>query len=139
MEQQRSITCATLLSGKERSARIFEIQQSESQLAPGAGRNRGAGRRRRQWGTVQGRILSAATNRTHRWLANASFLIHLAIASLGLTSEWVSIHIQEPYKRILGIPDLLMVYLIIPSAIRRSACKACAGLWRIWFTASVTI
>jgi hypothetical protein len=41
-------------------------------------------------------------------------LIHLAVASLGLTSEWVSIHIQEPYKRILGIPDLLMVYLIIP-------------------------
>jgi 5,6-dimethylbenzimidazole synthase len=47
-------------------------------------------------------------------LANASFLIHLAVASLGLTSEWVSIHIQEPYKRILNIPDLLMVYLIIP-------------------------
>ena len=42
------------------------------------------------------------------------FLLHLAIAALGLTSEWVSIHIEEPYKRILGIPDLLKVYLIIP-------------------------
>jgi nitroreductase len=70
---------------------------------------------RRQWGTVMGahtfgRYQSHLTD----GLANASFLIHLAIASLGLTSEWVSIHIQEPYKRILGIPDLLMVYLIIP-------------------------
>ena len=70
---------------------------------------------RRQWGTVMsahtfGRDQSHLTD----GLANASFLIHLAIASLGLTSEWVSIHIQEPYKRILGIPDLLMVYLIIP-------------------------
>ena len=47
-------------------------------------------------------------------LANACFLLHLAIASLGLTSEWVSIHIEEPHKRILGVPDLLKLYLIIP-------------------------
>jgi hypothetical protein len=47
-------------------------------------------------------------------LANASFLIHLAVASLGLTSEWVSIHIEEPHKRILAVPDLLKLYLIIP-------------------------
>jgi hypothetical protein len=33
---------------------------------------------------------------------------------LGLTSEWVSIHIEEPHKRILGVPDLLKLYLIIP-------------------------
>ena len=32
----------------------------------------------------------------------------------GLTSEWVSIHIEEPHKRILGVPDLLKLYLIIP-------------------------
>jgi hypothetical protein len=70
---------------------------------------------RRQWGTVQG-AHTFGRDQSHLTdgLANASFLIHLAIASLGLTSEWVSIHIQEPYKRILGIPDLLMVYLIIP-------------------------
>ena len=33
---------------------------------------------------------------------------------MGLTSEWVSIHIEEPHKRILGVPDLLKLYLIIP-------------------------
>jgi len=70
---------------------------------------------RRQWGTVMG-AHTFGRDQSHLTdgLANASCLIHLAIASLGLTSEWVSIHIQEPYKRILGIPDLLMVYLIIP-------------------------
>lgn len=34
--------------------------------------------------------------------------------SLGLTSEWVSIHIEEPHKRILGVPDLLKLCLIVP-------------------------
>ena len=60
---------------------------------------------RRQWGTVQG-AHTFGRDQSHLTdgLANASFLIHLAIASLGLTSEWVSIHIQEPYKRILGYP-----------------------------------
>ena len=70
---------------------------------------------RRQWGTVQGaHTFGREQSHLTDGLANASFLIHLAVASLGLTSEWVSIHIQEPYKRILNIPDLLMVYLIIP-------------------------
>jgi nitroreductase len=70
---------------------------------------------RRQWGTVQGaHTFGREQSHLTDGLANASFLIHLAVASLGLTSEWVSIHIQEPYKRILSIPDLLMVYLIIP-------------------------
>ena len=70
---------------------------------------------RRQWGTVMGaHTFGREQSHLTDGLANASFLLHLAIASLGLTSEWVSIHIQEPYKRILGIPDLLMVYLIIP-------------------------
>jgi 5,6-dimethylbenzimidazole synthase len=70
---------------------------------------------RRQWGTVMG-AHTFGRDQSHLTdgLANASFLIHLAVASLGLTSEWVSIHIQEPYKRILAIPDLLTVYLIIP-------------------------
>ena len=70
---------------------------------------------RRQWGTVMG-AHTFGRDQSHLTdgLANASFLIHLAIASLGLTSEWVTIHIQEPFKRILHVPDLLMVYLIIP-------------------------
>jgi nitroreductase len=70
---------------------------------------------RRQWGTVMG-AHTFGRDQSHLTdsLANASFLIHLAVTSLGLTSEWVSIHIEEPHKRILGVPDLLKLYLIIP-------------------------
>jgi len=70
---------------------------------------------RRQWGTVMG-AHTFGRDQSHLTdgLANACFLIHLAAASLGLTSEWVSIHIEEPHKRILGVPDLLKLYLIIP-------------------------
>ena len=70
---------------------------------------------RRQWGTVMGaHTFGREQSHLTDSLANASFLIHLAVASLGLTSEWVSIHIEEPHKRILGVPDLLKLYLIIP-------------------------
>ena len=70
---------------------------------------------RRQWGTVMG-AHTFGRDQSHLTdsLANASFLIHLAVASLGLASEWVSIHVEEPHKRILGVPDLLKLYLIIP-------------------------
>ena len=70
---------------------------------------------RRQWGTVMG-AHTFGRDQSHLTdgLANACFLLHLAIASLGLTSEWVSIHIEEPHKRILNVPDLLKLYLIIP-------------------------
>ena len=70
---------------------------------------------RRQWGTVMG-AHTFGRDQSHLTdgLANACLLLHLAIASLGLTSEWVSIHIEEPHKRILGVPDLLKLYLIIP-------------------------
>ena len=63
---------------------------------------------RRQWGTVMG-AHTFGRDQSHLTdgLANACLLLHLAIASLGLTSEWVSIHIEEPHKRILGVPDLL--------------------------------
>lgn len=70
---------------------------------------------RRQWGTVMGaHTFGREQSHLTDGLANASFLIHLAVASLGLTSEWVTIHIQEPFKRILGVPDLLKLYLIVP-------------------------
>src|SRR5919106_16312 len=70
---------------------------------------------RRQWGTVMG-AHTFGRDQSHLTdgLANACLLIHLAVAALGLTSEWVSIHIEEPHKRILGVPDLLKLYLIIP-------------------------
>jgi nitroreductase len=41
-------------------------------------------------------------------------ILHLAVASLGLASQWVSIHIQEPFKRILDVPALLTLHTIIP-------------------------
>lgn len=69
---------------------------------------------RRQWGTVQG-ALTFGRHASHLTdgMANTCMLMHLAIASLGLGSQWVTIHIQEPFKRILKVPDLLDVYLII--------------------------
>ena len=70
---------------------------------------------RRQWGTVMGaHTFGREQSHLTDGLANACLLIHLAVAALGLTSEWVSIHIEEPHKRILGVPDLLKLYLIIP-------------------------
>jgi 5,6-dimethylbenzimidazole synthase len=70
---------------------------------------------RRQWGTVQG-AMTFGREQSHLTdgLANTCTLMHLAAASLGLGTQWVTIHIQEPFKRILGVPDLLMLYLIIP-------------------------
>jgi hypothetical protein len=40
--------------------------------------------------------------------------MHLAAVSLGLATQWVTIHVQEPFKKVLGVPDLMMLYLIIP-------------------------
>jgi 5,6-dimethylbenzimidazole synthase len=40
--------------------------------------------------------------------------MHLAAGSLGLGSQHVTIHIQEPFKRVLGVPDLLTFSLIMP-------------------------
>jgi nitroreductase len=70
---------------------------------------------RRQWGTVQG-ALSFGRHQSHftDGLSNAAMLMHLAATSLGLASQHVTIHIQEPFKRILGVPDLLMVHHIVP-------------------------
>lgn len=70
---------------------------------------------RRQWGTVQGaHTFGREQSHLTDGLANTCTLMHLAAASLGLGTQWVTIHIQEPFKRILGVPDLLMLYLIIP-------------------------
>jgi nitroreductase len=60
---------------------------------------------RRQWGTVQG-AMTFGREQSHLTdgLANTCTLMHLAAASLGLGTQWVTIHIQEPFKRILVIP-----------------------------------
>ena len=70
---------------------------------------------RRQLASVSA-VTTPGRNQTHLTdaLANASLSIHLAAASLGLTSEWVSIHIQEPFKQLLNVPPLLTLHSIIP-------------------------
>lgn len=70
---------------------------------------------RRQWATVQG-AHTFGRDQSHLTdgLANTSMLMHLAAASVGLGSQHVTIHIQEPFKRILGVPDLLTFNLIMP-------------------------
>src|SRR5262249_57869131 len=75
-------------------------------VGPGAGR--------RQWGTVNG-AMTFGRHASHftDGLANTSTHMQLAIASLGLGSHWGTVHIQEPLKRVLGVPDLIDVYLII--------------------------
>jgi nitroreductase len=70
---------------------------------------------RRQWATVQG-AHTFGRDQSHLTdgLANTQMLMHLAAAALGLGSQHVTIHIQEPFKRILGVPDLLTFSLIMP-------------------------
>ena len=41
-------------------------------------------------------------------------ILHLAAASLGLAAQWVSIHIQEPFKQILDVPAVLTLHTIVP-------------------------
>lgn len=84
---------------------------------------------RKQWGSVQGGH-TMGLDQTHLTdgLSNASTLIHLAAASLGLTSQWMTIHTQGPFKEILGIPDPLMIHTLIP--IGYPAQKLPEGGWR---------
>ena len=110
--------------------RVFELrhpsyQMTEEEIVERQRRSKGwseapalivvLGDGRRQWGTVQG-AHTFGREQTHLTdgLANTCTLMHLAAASLGLGTQWVTIHIQEPFKRILDVPDLLMLYLIIP-------------------------
>lgn len=70
---------------------------------------------RKQWGTV----MAGQTHGRHQShftdaMANTSQFMHLAAATLGLGTQWVSMHIQEPFKRILNVPDLLTLHIIIP-------------------------
>jgi nitroreductase len=70
---------------------------------------------RRQWGTVQG-AMTFGRHASHLTdaLSNAATLMHLAASALGLGSQHVTIHVEEPFKRVLGIPDLVMIHHIIP-------------------------
>ena len=70
---------------------------------------------RRQWGTVMG-AMTYDRNQTHLTdgLANAETLIHLAAKSLGLSTQHVTIHVPDPFKRVLNVPDLIRLHDIIP-------------------------
>jgi len=83
---------------------------------------------RRQLASVSG-ASTPGRHQTHLTdaLSNASTVIHLAAASLGLASQWVSIHIEEPFKQLLDIPGLLSLHTIIPVGYPR---QQLGGSWR---------
>ena len=70
---------------------------------------------RKQWSTIMGGH-TFGLDQTHLsdGLAMAAYLIHLSAASLGLTSQWVSIHLQDPFKKILDIPPMYKLHTLIP-------------------------
>jgi nitroreductase len=70
---------------------------------------------RRQWGTVLG-AMTFGRHQSHLTdaLSNAATLMHIAATALGLSSQHVTIHVQEPFKRVLDVPDLLMIHHIVP-------------------------
>lgn len=90
-----------------------------------------AGDGRKQWGTVLG-AHTLGMDQTHLTdsLSNASMLIHLAAASLGLTSQWMSVHTQGPLKEILGIPDPLILHTLIPIGYPDDSIHLPKGGWR---------
>src|SRR5215510_8633200 len=47
-------------------------------------------------------------------LANTAMMMHLAAAALGLGSQHTTIHIEEPFKKVLGVPPLITFNLIMP-------------------------
>lgn len=70
---------------------------------------------RRQWTTVMGgHTFGRHQSHLTDALANTCTLMHLAAASLGLATQWVTIHIEEGFKRILDVPDVLKIHTIIP-------------------------
>jgi nitroreductase len=70
---------------------------------------------RRQLASVSG-ASTPGRHQTHLTdaLSIAENHIHLAAASLGLATQWVSIHVPDPFKKILNVPPLLTVHTIIP-------------------------
>jgi 5,6-dimethylbenzimidazole synthase len=70
---------------------------------------------RRQWATVMGGH-TFGRHQTHLSdaLSNTCTLMHLAAATMGLGTQWVTIHIEEGFKKVLNVPDVMTLYLIIP-------------------------
>ncbi len=69
---------------------------------------------RRQWATVMGgHTLGRHQSHLTDGLANSCTLMHLAAAALGLGSQWVTIHIEDGFKRLLNVPDVMTLHSII--------------------------
>lgn len=120
MEQQRTMELrhpAFRIDGDAENAwrgyRERSLRQSPWSEAPVVIVALGDGRR--QWGTVQGAMTPGrrASYFTDS-MANTGLTMHLAIAALGLAAPWITVHVQDPFKRILEVPDLLDVHFIIP-------------------------
>jgi 5,6-dimethylbenzimidazole synthase len=70
---------------------------------------------RRQWATVMGgHTFGRHQSHLTDGLAVTCILIHLAAAAMGLGTQWVTLHIEDGFKRILNVPDVMSVYTIIP-------------------------
>jgi nitroreductase len=70
---------------------------------------------RRQWATVMGgHTFGRHQSHFTDALANTCTLMHLAAASLSLGTQWVTIHVEEGFKKVLEVPDIMTLYLIIP-------------------------
>jgi len=70
---------------------------------------------RRQWATVQGaHTFGRGQSHLTDGLANTAMMMHLAAAALGLGSQHTTIHIEEPFKKVLGVPALITFNLIMP-------------------------
>jgi len=70
---------------------------------------------RRQWATVMGgHTMGRHQSHLTDGLANTCMLMHLAAAAMGLGTQWVTIQIEDQFKRVLGVPDVMTFYSIIP-------------------------
>lgn len=70
---------------------------------------------RRQWSTVMGgHTMGRHQSHLTDGMANTCTLIHLAAAAMGLGTQWVTIQIEDKFKRILNVPDVMLFYSIIP-------------------------
>jgi nitroreductase len=69
---------------------------------------------RRQWATVMGgHTFGRHQSHLTDGLANSCTLMHLAAAALGLGSQWVTIQIEDGFKRLLHVPDVMILHSII--------------------------
>lgn len=69
---------------------------------------------RRQWATVMGgHTFGRHQSHLTDGLANTCTLMHLAAAAMGLGSQWVTIQIEDGFKRLLNVPDVMTLHSII--------------------------